>query len=224
MLNALFALMTSPRRTTQSTSAAKQVRGHRAHRRSCLFYSPCTVLTTGGPWKPALICTDCIEQLIESQYHAYTHKLANPSCAAEQRRLLNAGPPVNVSVRGLFCWSWGCGLDLGLGLGLGGRVVNGALLCKMKCDDGVCSVVQERLGLPCDAHGEDDKVKCEVQKLWYSADATEHSPKLDGSLEGEARMAYWNEQRSFIIASEKDGEGEGEGEGSGTTSAAVDDE
>jgi hypothetical protein len=36
------------------------------------------------------------------------------------------------------------------------------------------------------------------------SDGQEHSAKLEGSLEGEARQAYWDEMRSFHIKDEAD--------------------
>ncbi len=44
----------------------------------------------------------------------------------------------------------------------------------------------------------------EIDALWYMSDGQEHSAKLEGSLEGEARQAYWNEMRSFHIKDEVD--------------------
>ena len=65
-----------------------------------------------------------------------------------------------------------------------------------------------------------------MQHLWYGVDQKEHSPKLEGSLEGEARMAYWKAQRAFIIANDKEagkeaGEATSEGAAGEAASEAV---
>lgn len=76
---------------------------------------------------------------------------------------------------------------------------------------------QDRVGLACPVHGDDKaKTTCEVQRMWYGVDRKEHSPKLEGSLEGDARMAFWNEQRAFIIANDKEA---GAGESAAASSA-----
>lgn len=40
----------------------------------------------------------------------------------------------------------------------------------------------------------------EVRWLWYMSDSSVKSARLEGALEGEERMAYWNEQRAFYVA------------------------
>lgn len=42
----------------------------------------------------------------------------------------------------------------------------------------------------------------EVELLWYSSDSLEHSSKLLGALEGEARIKYWEDQKMFYIHDE----------------------
>ena len=43
-----------------------------------------------------------------------------------------------------------------------------------------------------------------VELLWYASDSQEHSSKLVGALEGEARTKYWEEQKLFYIHDEAD--------------------
>lgn len=47
-------------------------------------------------WLTSGYCMTCIEQLIETQWDQYVNGLANSTCKAEQRRLLNRGPPINI--------------------------------------------------------------------------------------------------------------------------------
>ena len=47
-------------------------------------------------WKPSGYCKMCIEMLIDSQWDTYVNGLANVKCKAEQRRMLQAGPPINL--------------------------------------------------------------------------------------------------------------------------------
>jgi hypothetical protein len=48
--------------------------------------------------------------------------------------------------------------------------------------------LKEEVGLPTpDGSGE-------VYRLWFSSDKEEHSAKLEGSLEGEERKAWWDAQ------------------------------
>uniref|UniRef100_A0A0G4FTQ5 Uncharacterized protein n=1 Tax=Chromera velia CCMP2878 TaxID=1169474 RepID=A0A0G4FTQ5_9ALVE len=51
----------------------------------------------------------------------------------------------------------------------------------------------------------------EVHSLWFASDKEIHSAKLKGSLEGEARMKYWEDQKKFQIKDEKDEDEEGGG-------------
>lgn len=44
----------------------------------------------------------------------------------------------------------------------------------------------------------------EVHQLWYMSDRQVHSAKLEGSLEGEERQQWWDEQRQFKIKDEPD--------------------
>ena len=76
---------------------------------------------------------------------------------------------------------------------------------------------QDRVALKCDAHGE-EKVNCEVQRLWYKSDGKEHSPQLEGALTGQARLDYWAEQRAFIAKEGAEAEAEA---GAGDTADAA---
>jgi hypothetical protein len=62
--------------------------------------------------------------------------------------------------------------------------------------------------LPCAEEGE-------VQLLWYMAEGAEKSAKLEGSLEGEEREKFFDEQKKFYIQDEPDEE---EGKETGTES------
>ena len=55
--------------------------------------------------------------------------------------------------------------------------------------------LSDKNALPID----DDDSNAEVYMLWYSSDKQEHSAKLKGSLEGEERMKYWDEQKLLYI-------------------------
>lgn len=114
---------------------------------------------SAGAWLPSGFCQDCIGMLLKSQWTKYKESLSTTTCKAEQRRLLDRGPPVNLSDKN-------------------------ALPC------------------PTGAHAE-------VYMLWYMSDGEEHSAKLEGSLEGEERERYWNEQKAFYIIDEKEDEEEG---------------
>eukprot|EP00596_Hydrurales_sp_CCMP1899_P001337 CAMPEP_0119041888 /NCGR_PEP_ID=MMETSP1177-20130426/14160_1 /TAXON_ID=2985 /ORGANISM="Ochromonas sp, Strain CCMP1899" /LENGTH=105 /DNA_ID=CAMNT_0007008289 /DNA_START=231 /DNA_END=548 /DNA_ORIENTATION=+ len=61
--------------------------------------------------------------------------------------------------------------------------------------------VSDTKALPCPDGGE-------VHTLWYMSDGLERSAKLEGSLTGEDRQKYWDEQASFYIAEEVDDEGD----------------
>ena len=43
-----------------------------------------------------------------------------------------------------------------------------------------------------------------VIKLWYMSDGQERSAKLDGAVEGEERLALWEELKQFIILEGKE--------------------
>ncbi|CAM9715984.1 unnamed protein product [Heterosigma akashiwo] len=49
----------------------------------------------------------------------------------------------------------------------------------------------------------------EVFRLWYSSDQAEHSAKLDGSLEGDERQAWWDEKKAFLFEEAEEGEDKG---------------
>merc|ERR1711991_182826 len=112
--------------------------------------------TEDGAWKAASLCEFCVEYLKGSQYKKYVDDLAKTTCAAEQRRLLADGPPVNIyEPHGMPC---------------------------------VCGTCEGRL---------------EVAALWYASKG-DVSPQLEGALTGEARMAFWEEQKKFRIQDEDD--------------------
>ncbi len=50
-----------------------------------------------GDWKPSGFCEMCIQHLIKTQWKTYKDGLAKTTCKAEQRRLLERGPPINLS-------------------------------------------------------------------------------------------------------------------------------
>jgi hypothetical protein len=51
---------------------------------------------------PSLFCATCVDYLLTSQWQKYVDQLAKASCKAEQRRLLDKGPPINISVSSYF--------------------------------------------------------------------------------------------------------------------------
>ena len=67
--------------------------------------------------------------------------------------------------------------------------------------------ISDAKALPCPEN-------CDVEMLWYMSDGQEHSAKLEGSLVGEARQKYWDEQQSFYIKDETEEE-EGKGNDGG---------
>ena len=107
-------------------------------------------------WLPSKFCEDCVGILLASQFDQYRKSLSTTTCKAEQRRLLEAGPPINL---------------------------------------------KDKTALPTPDDGE-------VYSLWYASDGCEHSAKLEGSLEGEERKKFWDEQKDFVIKDEKDAEEE----------------
>jgi len=50
-----------------------------------------------GAWLPSGFCQECIGMLLKSQWKKYKESLSTTTCKAEQRRLLERGPPVNIS-------------------------------------------------------------------------------------------------------------------------------
>jgi hypothetical protein len=108
-------------------------------------------------WSPSGFCEMCVGMLLKGQWKKYTESLSTTTCKAEQRRLLERGPPINVS---------------------------------------------DKTAMPCP-----DGDHAEVHSLWYMSDGEEHSAKLDGSLEGDARQTYWKNQKEFYILEEPDEEG-----------------
>lgn len=47
-------------------------------------------------WFTSLFCVDCILMLQKSQFKKYCNDLATTTCAKEQRKLLERGPPTNI--------------------------------------------------------------------------------------------------------------------------------
>lgn len=47
-------------------------------------------------WIASGFCQVCVDYLIKTQWELYTGALAKTTCKAEQRRLLKAGPPINL--------------------------------------------------------------------------------------------------------------------------------
>ena len=103
-------------------------------------------------WKSSGFCQVCVSYLLTSQWELYTSALAKTTCKAEQRRLLAAGPPMNLK----------------------------------------------------DAKALETPDGAEVHSLWFMSDGQEHSAKLDGSLLGDERTKYWEDQKSFYITDEPD--------------------
>ncbi|CAM9090094.1 unnamed protein product [Chrysoparadoxa australica] len=50
----------------------------------------------GGDWLPSQFCLTCVESLLNSQWKMYVEGLAKATCKAEQKRLLDRGPPINL--------------------------------------------------------------------------------------------------------------------------------
>lgn len=71
--------------------------------------------------------------------------------------------------------------------------------------------ISDAKALPCADNGE-------VHSLWYMTDGAEHSAKLEGSLTGEERQKYWDEQEAFYIKDEPEEE---EGKVYGGTAGAA---
>jgi hypothetical protein len=63
----------------------------------------------GTPWRPSVYCQVCIQRLLGRQWDDYTNAVNTSTCAAEIRRLLARGPPINLRV--------------GLGSGIGAETV-----------------------------------------------------------------------------------------------------
>ena len=47
-------------------------------------------------WTASGFCETCVGYLLKSQWEIYTSALAKTTCKAEQRRLLQSGPPINL--------------------------------------------------------------------------------------------------------------------------------
>lgn len=52
--------------------------------------------TESSVWAASGFCEVCVSYLLKAQWELYTSALAKTTCKAEQRRLLKAGPPVNL--------------------------------------------------------------------------------------------------------------------------------
>jgi len=50
----------------------------------------------GSKWYPSKFCMTCVEMLKDSQFTKYVNDLANTTCAKEQKRLIDQGPPINI--------------------------------------------------------------------------------------------------------------------------------
>ena len=57
--------------------------------------------------------------------------------------------------------------------------------------------LNDQKALPCPHEGD-------VYMLWYMMSNTEKSAKLEGSLIGEERQRYWDEQNKFYATDESD--------------------
>eukprot|EP01038_Epipyxis_sp_PR26KG_P012639 gene12639-16947_t len=53
--------------------------------------------TECAEWSPSGFCINCVNHLISAQWDIYKNSLAKTTCKAEQRRLLEKGPPINLS-------------------------------------------------------------------------------------------------------------------------------
>jgi len=50
----------------------------------------------GSQWFPSRFCSECVESIRQSQFGKYISDLAKTTCAKEQKRLLERGPPINI--------------------------------------------------------------------------------------------------------------------------------
>lgn len=123
-----------------------------------------------GPWLSAGCCKACIVTMRDRQFTDFVHGLQNATCAAQHRRMLANGPPINV---------------------------------------------REVTTLPCPDDGE-------IVGLWF-CDEGDTSPQLKGSLTGEARLEWWEEQKKFAPANETDDDATTAADaGAGATTATTD--
>lgn len=115
-----------------------------------------------GEWLPSGYCQMCVLHLMGTQWGQYTSALAKTTCKAEQARLLERGPPINLRDA-------------------------------------------SNLALPCPDGGE-------VFRLWFQGEGggAERSAKLEGSLEGDARQKFWDEQLAFKFDEKDEGKEGGE--------------
>lgn len=119
----------------------------------------------GGEWFPAKLCMNCAKEYRSKQYEIYRTALTKVTCEAEQKRLLDTPPPLNLKETNV-------------------------------------------MPMPEGSSGE-------IAGLWFSSEGVV-TAKLDGALEGEERMKFWEEQKQFRPwVDEAAGEGEGEGTGDG---------
>jgi len=143
-----------------------------------------------GPWLPAKFCEMCVSYLITTQFNKYKDSLANTKCKAEMRRLVEAGPPVNVYDKtALPCEGDGDGDGDGEGEGEGDE----------KDSTSESESISKGKGT-----GTGTGTNGEVVALWFMSDGMSHSPKLSGSLMGEEREAYWAEVKAFYSTDEPD--------------------
>jgi len=49
-----------------------------------------------GAWLPSKFCEMCVQHLLSTLFKKYKDSLANSTCQAEMRRLVESGPPVNL--------------------------------------------------------------------------------------------------------------------------------
>jgi hypothetical protein len=65
-------------------------------------------LESNSNWLKSRFCLSCVKDLQETQFQKYCDDLAGTTCAKEQKKLLERGPPVNIFDKHGFPQSNGC--------------------------------------------------------------------------------------------------------------------
>jgi hypothetical protein len=116
-----------------------------------------------------------VSHLLKTSWQKYLKGVEQADCQATLNRLI-AGQ------REIVFWGVDCALSV------------------VVCPGGPPINLVDATGLPCPPAGSSDPASESgaVHQFWHESDGKEHSAKLEGSLTGEARMAWWSERKVFM--------------------------
>jgi hypothetical protein len=108
-------------------------------------------------WRPAKMEQCVIEQLLQTQFHAYIERVHKTDCQAELKRLLQHGPPIYIADP------------------------HGLPLRAADDDDNIGNDKDDQNNDKKKQHQPQDT---HIIQLWFASDDTERSAKLHGAVEG----------------------------------------